>query len=110
MLHAVGSTLGDGAGPAPAQGYRGSDEREIPGLRPDCRSQASVCYESGAPNAIDAAVVSTQRDEDVACEALKEAVMETIIKPVVPAEMLSAETTYFVNPTGRFVMGGAVGD
>lgn len=110
MAHTVGSTLGDSAGSAPAQGYRGSDEREIPWLRPDCKSQVSVRYESGAPKAIDALVVSTQHDEDVAHEALKEAVMETIIKPVRPADRHSAETKYLINPNGRFVIGCPVGD
>ncbi len=83
---------------------------EIPWLRPDCKSQVSVRYENGAPKAIDAVVLSTQHDEEIGYEDLKEAVMETIVKPVLPAEMLSAETKYFVNPTGRFVIGGPVGD
>jgi S-adenosylmethionine synthetase len=83
---------------------------EIPWLRPDCKSQVSVRYENGAPKAIDAVVLSTQHEEEIGYEDLKEAVMETIVKPVLPAEMLSAETKYFVNPTGRFVIGGPVGD
>lgn len=83
---------------------------EIPWLRPDCKSQVSVRYENGRPKAVDAVVLSTQHDEDVEYKVLKEAVMETIIKPVLPEGMLSAETKYFVNPTGRFVIGGPVGD
>ena len=83
---------------------------EIPWLRPDCKSQVSVRYENGAPKAIDAVVLSTQHDEEIGYEDLKEAVMETIVKPVLPAKMLSPETKYFVNQTGRFVIGGPVGD
>jgi S-adenosylmethionine synthetase len=83
---------------------------ELSWLRPDCKSQVSVRYENGKPKAIDAVVLSTQHDEEIGYDALKEGVMETIIKPVLPAEMLSAETKYFVNPTGRFVIGGPVGD
>jgi S-adenosylmethionine synthetase len=79
-------------------------------LCPDCKSQVSVRYADGKPKAIDAVVLSTQHDEKIGYELLKEAVMETIVKPVLPAEMLSAETKYFVNPTGRFVIGGPVGD
>jgi len=82
----------------------------LPWLRPDCKSQVSVRYEGNTPKAIDAVVLSTQHDEAVGYEELKEAVMEEIIKPVLPSEMLSAETEYFINPTGRFVVGGPVGD
>jgi S-adenosylmethionine synthetase len=82
----------------------------LPWLRPDCKSQVSVRYEDGVPKAIDAVVLSTQHDEAITYDELKEAVMETVIKPTLPAEMLSAETKYFVNPTGRFVIGGPVGD
>jgi S-adenosylmethionine synthetase len=83
---------------------------EISWLRPDCKSQVSVRYENGTPKAIDAVVLSTQHEDEIGYEDLKEAVMETIVKPVLPPEMLSAETKYFVNPTGRFVIGGPVGD
>jgi len=82
----------------------------LPWLRPDCKSQVSVRYEDGVPKAIDAVVLSTQHDEEVPYDTLKEAVMEEIIKPVLPARMLSDKTTYFINPTGRFVIGGPVGD
>jgi S-adenosylmethionine synthetase len=79
-------------------------------LRPDCKSQVSVRYEGNTPKAIEAVVLSTQHDEDVSYDDLKEAVMEDIIKPTLPAKMLSGETEYFINPTGRFVIGGPVGD
>ena len=85
-------------------------EGALPWLRPDCKSQVSVRYEGNTPKAIDAVVLSTQHDEAIGYEELKEAVMEEIIKPVLPAEMLSPETEYFINPTGRFVVGGPVGD
>jgi S-adenosylmethionine synthetase len=83
---------------------------ELPWLRPDCKSQVSVSYEGNKPKAIEAVVLSTQHDEDIAYEDLKAAVMEHIIKPVLPEEMLTEKTEYFINPTGRFVIGGPVGD
>ncbi|MDZ7669564.1 MAG: methionine adenosyltransferase [Gammaproteobacteria bacterium] len=83
---------------------------ELPWLRPDVKSQISVRYEGGQPRAIDAVVLSTQHDEDVSHEDLTEAVMETIVKPVIPRELLTEGTKYFINPTGRFVIGGPVGD
>jgi S-adenosylmethionine synthetase len=83
---------------------------ELSWLRPDCKSQVSVRYAGSAPKAIDAVVLSTQHDEEIAYDELREAVMETIIKPVLPPSMLSPQTKYFVNPTGRFVIGGPVGD
>ncbi len=79
-------------------------------LRPDCKSQVSIRYEGNRPKAIDAVVLSTQHAEEIAYDDLKEAVMEEIIKPVLPAGMLSKDTKYFINPTGRFVIGGPVGD
>jgi S-adenosylmethionine synthetase len=79
-------------------------------LRPDCKSQVSVRYEGNTPKAIEAVVLSTQHDEEISYDDLKEAVMEEIIKPVLPNEMLSDKTEYFINPTGRFVIGGPVGD
>jgi S-adenosylmethionine synthetase len=82
----------------------------LPWLRPDCKSQVSIRYEGDTPRAIDAVVVSTQHDEDVSHTQLTEAVMEEIIKPVLPADMLTADTKFFINPTGRFVIGGPVGD
>ncbi|MFW6093937.1 MAG: methionine adenosyltransferase [Pseudomonadota bacterium] len=83
---------------------------ELPWLRPDVKSQVSVRYEGQKPVAIDAVVLSTQHDEEVSHKEISEAVMETIIKPVIPAELLTKDTKYFVNPTGRFVVGGPVGD
>jgi len=79
-------------------------------LRPDCKSQVSVRYEGNTPKAIEAVVLSTQHDEDISYDDLKEAVMEEVIKPTLPASMLSKDTEYFINPTGRFVIGGPVGD
>ena len=92
---------------------RQSDVRNkkiLPWLRPDAKSQVTFRYEDGKPVAIDAVVLSTQHDPDIAQKDLIEAVMDEIIKPVLPAEWLSADTNYFVNPTGRFVIGGPVGD
>jgi len=79
-------------------------------LRPDAKSQVTFRYEEGAPVAIDAVVLSTQHDPDISLAYLQEAVMEEIIKPVLPANWLSAQTKYFINPTGNFVIGGPVGD
>ena len=79
-------------------------------LRPDAKSQVSVRYEDGRPCAIDAVVLSTQHDPDVDNETLREAVMDEIIKPVLPANWLGRDTRFHINPTGRFVTGGPVGD
>jgi len=79
-------------------------------LRPDVKSQVSVRYEGNTPQTIDAVVLSTQHDDAISYDDLKEAVMEEIIKPVLPENMLSSDTKYFINPTGRFVIGGPVGD
>lgn len=79
-------------------------------LRPDAKSQVTFAYENGKPVAIDAVVLSTQHCDSISTEDLREAVMEEIIKPVLPAEWLSANTKYFINPTGRFVIGGPMGD
>ena len=79
-------------------------------LRPDAKSQVTFRYEEGAPVAIDAVVLSTQHDPDISLADLQEAVMEEIIKPVLPANWLSAQTKFFINPTGNFVIGGPVGD
>jgi len=79
-------------------------------LRPDAKSQVTFRYEDGAPVAIDAVVLSTQHDPNISLADLQEAVMEEIIKPVLPANWLSAQTKYFINPTGNFVIGGPVGD
>ncbi len=79
-------------------------------LRPDAKSQVTLRYEDGKPTGIDAVVLSTQHSPDISQADLKEAVMEEIIKPVLPAEWLGKETKYFINPTGRFVVGGPMGD
>ncbi|SNY51718.1 methionine adenosyltransferase [Arsukibacterium tuosuense] len=82
----------------------------LPWLRPDAKSQLSFIYEDGKPVGIDAVVLSTQHCDTISTENLREAVMETIIKPVLPAEWLTSKTKYFINPTGRFVIGGPMGD
>ena len=83
---------------------------ELPWLRPDAKSQVTFRYEDDRPVAVEAIVVSTQHDPDISRADLKEAVMETIIKPVLPSKWLSAATKYHINPTGRFVIGGPHGD
>ncbi len=83
----------------------------LPWLRPDAKSQLSFQYDqNGKPVAVDAIVLSTQHDPDITQEALKEAVMEEIIKPVIPSEWLSDSTKIYINPTGLFVIGGPLGD
>lgn len=79
-------------------------------LRPDAKSQVTLRYEKGVPVAVDAVVLSTQHDPDISTKDLREAVMENIIKPVIPAEWLHKDTLFHINPTGRFVIGGPVGD
>lgn len=83
---------------------------QLPWLRPDAKSQVTFRYENGAPAAIDAVVLSTQHDPDISQNDLREAVMEHIIKPILPQKWLSADTKYHINPTGKFVIGGPVGD
>ena len=84
---------------------------KLPFLRPDAKSQITFKYDAkGQPVAIEAVVLSTQHDPDVSQAELREAVMEEIIKPVLPAEWLHAGTQYHINPTGKFVIGGPVGD
>ena len=83
---------------------------ELVWLRPDAKSQVTFRYEDDKPAAVDAVVLSTQHDPDISRADLEEGIMETIIKPVLPAKWLSAETKYHINPTGRFVIGGPVGD
>ncbi len=79
-------------------------------LRPDAKSQVTFRYEGGKPVGVDAVVLSTQHDPEISNTALHEAVMDEIIKPVLPAEWLDKNTRYYINPTGRFVIGGPVGD
>ena len=82
----------------------------LPWLRPDAKSQITIRYENNKPAAVDCVVLSTQHDPSVNQKTLIEAVMENIIKPVIPANWLHKGTKYFINPTGRFVVGGPVGD
>ena len=83
----------------------------LPWLRPDAKSQVTFHYDdNGRPAGVDAVVLSTQHNPEIALKDLREAVMEEIIKPVLPAEWLSERTKYFINPTGNFVIGGPVGD
>ncbi len=79
-------------------------------LRPDAKSQVSVRYEDDRPVGLDTVVLSTQHDDGVAYETIREGVIEEIIKPVLPTAMVTSETKFLVNPTGRFVIGGPVGD
>jgi S-adenosylmethionine synthetase len=83
----------------------------MPYLRPDGKSQVTVEYaEVGKPTRVDAVVISTQHDEDVTNEKLRADVMKYVIQAVIPAELLDADTKYHINPTGRFVIGGPMGD
>ncbi|CAA6813218.1 MAG: S-adenosylmethionine synthetase (EC [uncultured Sulfurovum sp.] len=82
----------------------------VPFLRPDGKAQVSIKYIDDKPVAIDTIVVSTQHDEEVSQEVLKEAVMTEVIKAVIPAELFSDDIIYHINPTGRFVIGGPQGD
>ncbi|WP_087690362.1 MULTISPECIES: methionine adenosyltransferase [unclassified Pandoraea] len=79
-------------------------------LRPDAKSQVTIKYENGRPHSIDTVVLSTQHSPDIGLEALREAVIEEIIKPVLPAELIKGDIKFLVNPTGRFVIGGPQGD
>ena len=85
-------------------------DNTLPWLRPDAKSQVSLRYEEGKPAAVDAVVLSTQHDEDVTQSEIHEAVMELIIKEVLPQEWLHNDTSFHINPTGQFVIGGPVGD
>ena len=82
----------------------------LPWLRPDAKSQVTFKYENHKPVAIDAVVLSSQHAADVKMSDLREAVMEEIIKPILPAEWISNDTQYHINPTGRFEIGGPMGD
>lgn len=82
----------------------------LPWLEPDAKSQITFKYEDGKPVAIDAVVLSSQHREEVSLSDLQEGVMEEIIKPVLPESWINADTKYFINPTGRFVIGGPHGD
>lgn len=83
----------------------------LPWLRPDAKSQLTFVYENGKPIGIDAVVLSTQHDQDISQKDLREAVIETIIKPVLPTEWFPpSQERIFINPTGKFVIGGPMGD
>jgi S-adenosylmethionine synthetase len=79
-------------------------------LRPDGKSQVTIEYRNGRPARIEAVVISTQHDEKVSNEELRDAIMGQVIKPILPAAMLDGKTKYHINPTGRFVIGGPMGD
>jgi len=82
----------------------------LPWLRPDAKSQVTFRYEDGKPTRAEAVVLSTQHDPEIEQKDLQEAVMEEIIKPTLPSEWMTAETKVHINPTGRFVVGGPLGD
>ena len=82
----------------------------LPWLRPDGKTQVTVVYEDDRPVAVDTVVISTQHAPEVSQEEIRAALLEHVVKPVIPAELLGTETKYFINPTGRFVIGGPAGD
>jgi S-adenosylmethionine synthetase len=84
--------------------------KKVDFLRPDGKSQVSIEYKDGRPVRVDTVVISTQHSDKVSNDDLRNAVMEYVIKPVVPAKMLDSKTKYHINPTGRFVIGGPMGD
>ena len=83
---------------------------KLPWLRPDAKSQVTLRYEDDRPAGLEAVVLSTQHSDDISTKQLREAVMEEILKPVLPAKWIDKRTKYHINPTGRFVIGGPVGD
>lgn len=90
-----------------------TDVREngvLPYLRPDGKTQVTVEYRNGIPARIDAIVVSSQHSPEVSLETLRSDIKEEVIKPIIPAELLDGDTKYYINPTGRFVVGGPQGD
>ncbi len=82
----------------------------LPFLYPDGKTQVTVVYEDGKPVAVDTVVVSAQHAADATQEEIRAGILEHVVKPIIPAELLNADTKYFVNPTGRFVLGGPAGD
>jgi S-adenosylmethionine synthetase len=83
---------------------------KLPWLRPDAKSQVTLRYEDDRPVGLEAVVLSTQHSDEISTKALREAVIEEILKPVLPAKWIDKRTKYHINPTGRFVVGGPVGD
>jgi len=83
---------------------------ELDYLRPDGKTQVTVEYDDGAPKRVDTVLVSTQHNEDVELEQIRKDLLELVVKPIIPAELLDGDTKYYVNPTGRFVTGGPQGD
>jgi len=83
---------------------------ELPYLRPDGKTQVTVAYEDGKPVSIDTIVISTQHSPDVTLAQIEKDILEKVIRPIVPAELLNDDTKYFINPTGNFVIGGPQGD
>jgi S-adenosylmethionine synthetase len=84
--------------------------KKVDFLRPDGKSQVTIEYRNGRPSRVDTVVISTQHDEKVSTANLHESIMELVIRPIVPASMLDRNTKYHINPTGRFVIGGPMGD
>jgi S-adenosylmethionine synthetase len=84
--------------------------KKVDFLRPDGKSQVTVEYRNGKPSRVDAVVISTQHSDTVSNDDLRDAVLEYVIKPVIPVAMLDKNTKYYINPTGRFVIGGPMGD
>ncbi len=84
--------------------------KELPFLRPDGKTQVTLEYENDKPVRIDAIVVSSQHSEDVSMETLREAIIDAVVKKVIPAHLVDAQTKFHINPTGRFVIGGPMGD
>jgi len=82
----------------------------LPWLRPDAKSQVTLRYEDGRPVAIDAVVLSTQHDADISQADIREAIIDLVIKEVLPAKWLHADTRFHINPTGQFIIGGPLGD
>lgn len=82
----------------------------LPWLRPDAKSQVTLRYENGVPVAVDTVVMSTQHSPEVTAEQIREGVIEEIMKPILPAELMKGNVKYLINPTGRFVIGGPQGD
>jgi S-adenosylmethionine synthetase len=85
-------------------------QKKVNFLRPDGKSQVTIEYRNGRPARIEAVVISTQHDDKVSNEALREVISTQVIKPIIPAAMLDSKTKYHINPTGRFVIGGPMGD